>query len=177
MTKIGRVGNIFAGLCMVCLGLIMAMDPDKVYTFLVTLLGITMLLSGVRSMVYYFSMARHMVGGKTVLYRAVLIIDIALFTLSITDVPLIFVVLYLAGIHGFAGFIDIMSAREARQLQAGPWRLKLTSGVVNVVIAVLCIAFLGTSAVAAEIYSLGLIYSGVIRIIQACRRTAMVYIQ
>ncbi len=177
MTKAGRIGNIFAGLCIILVGVLLAMFPDKAYPFVVSLLGLTMMVSGIRSLVYYFSMAKHMVGGKTVLYRAVLIIDMALLTSSLNDVPLFFVVMYLAGLHGFTGFVDIMSAREAKMLQAGSWKLKFTSGVINVIVAGVCIAFLSNTAVAAEIYALGLIYSGVIRIVQACRRTASVYIQ
>ena len=162
---------------MLALGLLMALDPTEVYQLIILTLGLTLLLSGLRSLIYFFTMARHMVGGRTVLYRSVIVLDIGLFTLSLTEIPLLFVVLYLASMYGFAGFVDIMRAREARKLKAGSWKLNFSHGLVNVIMAALCLIFLGTELVAAEIYALGLMYSGLIRIIQAFRRTAVVYIQ
>ena len=177
MTKARRVGNILIGLIMLALGFLMALDPQEVYPVIILILGLTLLFSGLQSLVFFFTMAKHMVGGRAVLYRAVIVIDIGLFTLSLTKIPLLFVVLYLAAMHGFAGFVEIMSAREAKKLRAGSWKLNFSHGVINVIMAVLCLIFLGTEAVAAEIYALGLMYSGLIRIIQALRRTAVVYIQ
>ena len=45
------------------------------------------------------------------------------------------------------------------------------------IIALLCIVFIEKITVAVMIYGTGLIYSGGIRIIQAFRRTAVIYIQ
>jgi uncharacterized membrane protein HdeD (DUF308 family) len=84
--------------------------------------------------------------------------------------------LYLAGLHGFSGFIDIMRAIESKKMNAS-WKLNISHGIINVLIALLCLVFLKTVWVATLCYSLGLIYSGIIRIIQAFRRTAIVYIQ
>ena len=120
-------------------------------------------------------MARLMVGGRAALYRAVIILDMGLFTLSLTDVPLYCVVIYLAGLHGFSGVIDILRAAEARRLQAPSWRLDLSRGIINVIIALLCLAFIGTVQVAVTVYAAGLAYAGLIRIIQAFRRKSVTY--
>ena len=177
MTKARRVGNILIGLLMLFLGSQMAVIPSSTYKLIILVLGITLLLSGFRSLVYYFTLAKHMVGGRSVLYRAVIVIDMGLFSLSLTDIPFIFVILYLAAVHGFSGIVDIMMAREAKRLGASSWKLNFSHGLINVIMAVLCLVFLSTAQVAAVIYGLGLMYSGVIRIIQAFRRTAVVYIQ
>ena len=177
MTKARRVGNVLTGLFIFVLGGLLALDPWHAYKVVILILGTTMLFAGVRSLVYYFTMARHMVGGRTVLYRAVIVLEIGLFSFSLTNIPFVFVILYLAAIHGFSGFVDIMRAREARILQAGSWKLNFSTGLINVIMAVLCLIFLGTPTVAVEIYAFGLIYSAVIRIIQAFRKTAVVYIQ
>lgn len=177
MTKARRVGTVFVGLFLVLFGLSMMIEPNRVYWAIVLILGFTMLITGIRSLVYYLSMAKHMVGGRVALYRAIIILDLGLFTLSLTNVPIIFVVLYLAGIHGFSGAIDIMRAMEAKRLQAASWKMNLVHGIVNVVMAGLCLAFIGTVEVAVEIYAAGLVYSGIIRIIQAFRKTTVVYIQ
>ena len=177
MTKTRRVGNVLTGLFILALGCLLALYPWYAYKAVILILGITLFFSGIRSLVYYFTMARHMVGGQTVLYRAVIVLDIGLFSLSLTNIPFVFVILYLAAIHGFSGFVDIMRAQEARRLQAGSWKLNFSHGLINVIMAALCLIFLGTPFVAVEIYAIGLVYSGVIRIIQAFRKTPVVYIQ
>ena len=177
MTKARRVGNILTGLFIFLLGAALAVDPWHAYKVVILILGISLLVTGIRSLMYYFTMARHMVGGQTVLYRAVIVLDIGLFSLSLTNIPFVFVILYLAAIHGFSGFVDIMRAQEARRLQAGSWKLNFSHGLINVIMAVLCLVFLGTPFVAVEIYAIGLLYTGVIRIIQAFRKTPVVYIQ
>ena len=177
MTKARRVGKVFMGLFLVLLGLSMMVDPDSVYWLIILILGFSLMISGIQSLIYYLSMARHMVGGRASLYRAIIIFDIGIFTLSLTKVPIIFIVLYLAGVHGFKGIIDILRAVEAKRLQAGSWKLNLSHGIINVIMAGLCLAFLGTVEVAVEIYAAGLVYSGIINIIQAFRKTTVVYIQ
>ena len=176
MTKARRIGYVLTGLIMVAFGTAIAITPDRAYNTIILALGMTLLISGIRSLVYYFSMARHMVGGLTVLYRGVIVFDIGLFTLSLTDVPLIFIMLYLAGLHGFSGFIDIMRAIEAKRMGAS-WKLNISHGIINVLIALLCLFCMKTVWVATLCYSLGLVYSGIIRMIQGFRRTAVVYIQ
>lgn len=177
MTKARRVWKIFIGLFLVAFGLSMMVDPDSVYWVIVLILGASLIIEGIRSFVYYISMAKHMVGGRSALYRAVIVFDLGIFTLSLTSVPLIFVVLYLAGIHGFNGIIDILRAIEAKRLQASSWKMNLIHGIINAILAGLCLAFIGTVEVAVEIYAVGLVYSGIISIIQAFRKTAVVYIQ
>ena len=108
MTKTRRIVNIIAGLFMILVAFLLAVDAKQTYPAMIFILGITTLISSIQSLVYYISMARHMVGGRTILYRSIIMLDLSLFTLSLTDVPLYCIVLYLAGIHIFAAFVDIM---------------------------------------------------------------------
>ncbi len=175
MTKMRRIGSIITGLIMIAAGFMMAADARNVYQLLIAILGISLLISGIRSLVYYVSMARHMVGGRVALYRAVIILDMGMFTLTLTDLPLFCVVLYLAGLHGFSGVIDILRSLESRRLQAASWRLKFGSGVVNLVIAGICLYFTGDVKVAVIVYAIGLMYSGLYYIIRAFRKSAIAY--
>ena len=104
MTKARRIGNMLIGLFIFALGALMALDPWQAYKGVILVLGITLILSGARSLVYYFTMAKHMVDGQTILYRAVIVLDIGVFSLSLSNIPFVFVILYLAAIHGFSGF-------------------------------------------------------------------------
>lgn len=177
MTKARRVGSIFLGVIMVLFGALVAVSGGAAYRMIIVIFGISMLLASIRQFVYYLSMARHMVGGRTVLYRAVILFDVGLFTITLIDAHLIFLVIYLAGVHGFSGVIDIMRSVEAKRLQAPSWKLSMSHGIINVIMALLCLIFLKQAFVAVLIYGIGLIYSGIIRVIQAFRRTAVVYIQ
>ena len=177
MTKMRRVGSVFAGLIMILFSGLTAISAAHAYKLILLVLSYSLILRGIRLLIYYCSMARYMVGGRNVLYRSVILMDIGLFSLSITDIPLVFLVLYLAGMHGFAGIIDIMRALESKREQAPSWKLNLSYGIVNTALACLCLIFLKQTEVAVMIYSAGLLYSGVGRIIQAFRKTAVVYIQ
>lgn len=175
MTKTRRVTNVIAGVLMILCALVMAVDADNVYPLVVAIFGISLLISSVRSLIYYISMARYMVGGRTVLYTAVITLDVGLFTLTLTDVPLYCVVLYLAGIHCFAGFVDILRAMESKRLQAPSWKLNFSSGMINIILAGLCLAFIGVVEVAVFVYCAGLFYSGLMRIVQGFRRKKILY--
>ena len=176
MTKMQRVGEFFAGIVMLLLSLIIFIDPWHSYRPVVFLLGISFSAEGIRQLIYYFTMARHMVGGKYSLYLGLVMFDLGAFTLSLTDVPRPYVMLYLAAVHAFSGAVDILRALESRRAGAS-WKVKFTSGVVYIAIAVLCLVFIGSANAAVYIYASGLLYGAVFRFINAFRRTAIVYIQ
>lgn len=122
-------------------------------------------------------MARHMVGGKSILYQGVILFDLGMVTLSLTDVPKFYVLVYLAVLHGFSGVVDILRANESKKLGGRHWRLKFTQGIINVLAAVLCIFFINSYEVAVIIYTIGLIINAFIRIGNALRKRTTIYIQ
>ena len=83
---------------------------------------------------------------------------------------------YLIAVHAFSGFVDVTRALEAKRLSAPSWKLNFSTGVVNIILAVLCIVFLRLESIAVYIYSAGLIWSAIARIITSFRKTAVVYI-
>lgn len=176
MTKGRRVREVLTGLAMILCAILLALFTEEAYPFITLVLALSLLLSGIRMLVFYLRMARYMVGGRAMLYRSIILIDLGLFTVSLTQIPLIYVVLYLAGIHIFTGAIDILRSMEARGID-GRWKLNMVHGIVNILIAALCLFNLKSTVVAVEIYCLGLAWSGIIRIIQAFRKQAIVYIQ
>lgn len=176
MTKRQRVREVLLGLAIVLSAILVALFPKGAYSLITLLLALSLLISGIRMLVFYLRMARYMVGGRAMLYRSIILIDLGLFTLSLTQIPLIYVVLYLAGIHIFTGVIDILRSMEARGID-GRWKLNMVHGIVNILIAALCLFNLKSTLVAVEIYCLGLAWSGIVRIIQAFRKQAIVYVQ
>lgn len=178
MTKLQRIRNVLIGLLMIACSLLLAVDRTAdALKFIVFLLTAGLLLYGIRLLVYYFSMARHMVGGRSMLYRAVIILDFAVFSGTLSDIPPIYLILYLAGIELFAGAIDILRAMEARRFEAPSWKLSFAFGVINILMAAACIVFIRTPQIAVWVYAAGLFISAVGRISQALRKQAIVYIQ
>lgn len=176
MTKSQRVRKILLGLLMILAGLFFMLNPTQNYPGITFTLSIGMTLRGIRLLIFYFSMARHMVDGRNMLYQAIIMIDLGLFTGALTQVPLIYVMLYLVAIHMFTGAIDILRALESRSMGSS-WKLNLSHGIINVVMAIICLVFIKKTWLAVIIYSLGLIYSGLMHIITAFRKNNMIYIQ
>lgn len=172
-----RIGNVLTGVMMLALSLLLViLDGGAGFVLVAVILSLTLVAAGLRALHYYFTMARHMVGGKAMLCRGVILLDLGVFTTTLTDVPKLYIVLYLLAVHAFAGAVDILRSLEARRLQAS-WRLNMTTGVVNVAVAVLCVVFLRSADMIVLIYSAGLFYSACVRIASAFRRTAVAYIQ
>ena len=103
--------------------------------------------------------------------------DFGALTGSLTDVPQFYVLAYLIAIHAFTGLVEILRAREARSQGAKMWRMKMLHGIIDLVMAVICIIFINEESIAVLIYGIGLIYSAIIKISMAFRKTKFVYIQ
>lgn len=177
MSLAQRFKSILISLGMLLGALVLMLFPEDGCYFIAILLAFALLLRGVRMLIYYFSMARHMVGGLTMLLIGVFLLDFGVFTMTIIDEPRIFVILYLAGWHGFAGLVGALRAFEAKRYKAPSWRLKAVSGIVNVLIAAACFVFMQRREILVYIYTAGLIYSACMNIISALRSSEIVYIQ
>ena len=134
-------------------------------------------VKGIRAIVYYVTMARFMVGGRTSLYNGIIFLDLGILTFTLTEVPHYYVLIYLIAIHAFSGVVEVLRAFEAKRFGAGSWRLKIGHGAVNIIMALLCVIFITHINIAVIVYGIGLIYSSLLRIISACRRTKLIYIQ
>lgn len=179
MTRLQRIKEVFAGIFMILGSLIIMLLPEEGYLLVALILGLTLFIRGLRTLVYYFSMARHMVDGKLILYMGVVLLDFGVFAMTLPDIPAVYVVLYLLVCHGFSGAVDIMRAFEARRYE-GQWKLNMGYGLMNILIAILAFAGGVTSrsvTAVVYIYGSGLVYSAIVRIVRAFRKSAIVYIQ
>ncbi len=177
MTKFQRLKNLIYGLLLIASGMILLYIPQDAFVLLLLLLSTTLLISGVNTLVYYFTMARFMVDGKMMLYKGIIVFDFGVLTASLVDVPRQFVLVYLIGVHAFSGLVELLRAMEARRYGGKNWRLKMGHGLVNVVTCIICVIFLNNTNTVVIVYALGILYSGVLTLVSAFRRTAFVYIQ
>ena len=180
MNILQRVLSIVIAIILGAAGVILLMaDQLGIYIVAVMLCAVLVII-GIRSLMYYFSMAKHMVGGKTVLYRGIIFLDIGILTSSLADAPGRSLIIYISAVCIFTGFVAILRAREEKSWGSRRWIGKLIYGSIYILIAgaVLYCGFAwDLPEVAVDAYALGLVWSAAGKIASAFRRTAIVYIQ
>ncbi len=172
-----RIKNVLIGILIILGAVILIAFPEEGIIITASILSLSLFVYGIKTLIYYITMTRHMVGGRIMLYLAVVVLDLGMFTMMLTNIPKMYIALYLVVVYAFSGAIDILRALEAKKYQAPSWRFSLISGIISVVIAILCIVFIGSTNMIVYLYSAGLIYSAIARIVTAFRKTAIVYIQ
>lgn len=180
MTALQRIKNFITALFMIACSIILLCFPENGYYFVLLILSLSLTIYGLKTLFYYFTMARKMVGGQSILYRGVVILDFGIFTLTVADNPTVFAIVYLLLIHLFTGVVSILRALEAKSFAAPLWRFKFGSGVVNIILALIAFiagAIMKSMEALVYIYCLGLLSSAFVRIISSFRKTAIVYIQ
>lgn len=179
MTRKQRIMTLLRAAVTLLVAGIMFRFPKEGLPLAALLLSLTMLLSGMQALMYYLTMARHMVGGRMQLYRGVILLDLGMFTLSLTDESRVYIILYMLGVHAFAGLVDILRGLEARRNGGASWRWKTAYGAINLSIAALslgCVFFQGSVRLVTYLYAGGLAYAALLQLSSVFRRTAIVYI-
>ncbi|MBR2547122.1 MAG: DUF308 domain-containing protein [Eubacterium sp.] len=180
MTLWQKCRDVLIGLAMIAVSVIMVMDPGTGFYIVSIIVCFGLFFLGIKALIFYQTMARHMVGGRIQLYRGIILLDLGLFTLSLNSIPKAYLVLYLMGIHAFAGVVDILRARESKTMDSPGWKRSLMSGLGNLLMAVLCLVFgfmWKNADAVVYTYAAGLVYGGVLKIANAFKRTEVVYIQ
>ena len=176
MSKFARVGNIIVSLLTVLLGVFLFFMPGEGFYIIVLILSIGLFIAGFKEIIYYFTMAINMVGGKRSFYKGIIVLEAALFTLSLYDIPKIFILLDLIGVHVFSGTVEILRAWESKK-NGSSFVLKFIQGSLDITMALCCLVFIRNGNTGTYIYAAGLINSAIFRIVSSFRKTAIVYIQ
>ena len=177
MTRFQRIENIAVAAVMIVCGILIALRPGDGLRFSVLVLSISLALSGIRYLVYYFTLARYMVGGKALLFAGVFLLDAGAFLNTLLNERFLTLLIYLIAVYLFAGLVDVLRAYEAKRLNAPLWKFKLALGLAEFLTAVFCVLFSGNMNVLSLVYCAGLIYSGLVRFVSVFRRTGIVYVQ
>lgn len=176
MTRIQKIQSIIMAVLMIVFAGLILIYPEFGYPIISLLLIVTLTAAGIRELVYYLTMAKHMVSGKTVLYRAMILCDLALFTNSLRSLPRTYLLVYLAVLFGFSGLVDVLGGLETRRMGGGKWKMQMFIGLVGVFAAFAIVLFHRDGRMAEILYAFSLINSAVLRIISAFRQTGIVYI-
>ncbi len=180
MTNMQRVKKILLALLMFLCAAVMIYKPELGYYIVALIVSFGVILYGVRKLIYYFTMARHMVGGNSTLYIGLIVTDLGIFILTTVEDPKLFIVIYLLGIHAFSGAISVMRALEARRYGSLSWKWNFLDGILNLLVAILAVItglFLHSTADLSYLFAGCLLYSACAQLALAMRKTAIVYIQ
>ena len=175
MTKIQRFRTILESLMMLLCVAILLYARDAGYQIIALILSIVLIVSGVRYLTFYFSMARNMVDGKLTLFYGIISLDLGFFAYTLQDIPPIYIALYLLVTHLFSGVVGVLRAMEARRM-GSRWGLSMAIGAANILLAVACGFCLNRLSLLTYVYAIGLTYSACLRMAQAFRRSAIIYI-
>ncbi len=176
MSKAQRVKEVLLGLLSIAGAALMTLVPDLGYALVALIMCVSLILGGIEKIGYYLTMGRYMVGGRSIFYFGILLLDMGILAGSLSTTPQSLIMIYLLGCHLLDGVVQVMRAREQRGFEA-PWKLTLAQGIANILVAVACILFMGSMNTVVYIYCAGLVYSACLRIASAFRKTAIVYIQ
>ncbi len=161
---------------MIVMSLLLLVMGEDGFSIVALILCISLLIYGIRELIYFFTMARHMVGGRRSLYLGVLIIDIAIFSLSLSDDSPLYIMIYLIVIHAVSGVIDILRALEPKKIGSKAYKWQLFTGIINLLIAIACAVFIRSMLVCVYIYAAGLLYSAIVQIVRVFVKNPALYI-
>ena len=177
MSRLNRIYSVLTGVSMILISIVMLAFPDLGYQLATWILGIALMMNGFKQLFYFLNMGIHMVGGRIILYRALITLDIGFFTLSIQGTGQRYILTYFAIYYLFAGIISIFRASESRRLEADFWKFKLIRGGFDLTIAVICLIHNNSANVMLEILCFALIVSASARIMMAFKKSSIIYIQ
>ncbi len=180
MSYFQRVKNIIFGIILILFAVALIASPKQGYPIIAAVVSVLVLLYGFKLLIYYFRMARNMVGGKSILCQSIIVLDLALFSTSLVFMGEVVIIIYLLGIYAFTGVVDILRAFEAMKMKASNWKVKLITGLISVLFAVLIVVMgfvFRNMQIVVYGFCVSLFYYAVVKIVTAFKRTAIVYIQ
>lgn len=176
MGKGERIIRIISGLLIIFFAVLMLVFPEYAFLLASTMVAYLLLENGIRHLLYYLTMAHHMVGGKIILYYSVFMIDLGVFAVTISEKSKFIIIIYLIFAHLIAGGVGVIKAIRSKK-EGYSWKLDLSKGLINVLIALTCVIFMSKMDVLIFVYFLSMLYLAAVYFVSAFRKSAVVYIQ
>ena len=176
MTKTQKFLTILVSVFYLLCAFLILCRPVDGYRAVVFILDIALLVMGFSQLIYFFTMARHKVGGLTVLYKSIFLIDMGILIMSYKDSPKKIVMIYLIVLIGIQAAIDIMNAIKGIKIKSDAWKTKLLKGLLSVAVIITCICNINSTETAAIIFAIGLIIEAIAGIVQCFKNTQMLYV-
>ena len=175
MKKLARIKNLLIGIIMITFVVVLLTWPQIGTPMIMMVFGIGLLIYGIYSLVFYFTMAIHMVGGKTIFFRGILLLDLGVFMLAAYQGSDRLIFLYLMVLLAASGAIDLVRALEFRK-QGASWKLRAICGVASIVIMIVGFIYRKNPNTMVYVFCLALLSAAINRIATVFRKTAVIYI-
>ena len=174
MKVYNRILHILIATGLIFVAVLLAVLGEGAKELIGLIMGVSLLIYGIRCLVAYFLKFRYTVGGRMQLYIGIIVMDLGLLIISSYNGSSFLVATYLLGFRLVMGGIDVARALEARKNRA-PWKIKLTVGIISLATTLLCIILKDPEAVV-DVFCLGLLLSAAEHIITAFRKNKIVTI-
>ena len=175
MSLVKKILTLITSLLMIIVAVGLVIEPEIGYYIMISILIGVLLVKSIQSVWYYFSMARHMVGGLFYFYQAVLFVDLTLAAPILLIAPRWIVALYLNGLIAFSGVLDILRATDQKKMQWPQWKLRMVLGLSKVLFAIVAMVAMRSPEMLTRIYSFVLVYTAIMRVMSALRSENVVY--
>ena len=177
MSKPRRVWNIIVAIFMIQSAILLMFVQDIAFELIAVGVGLILTFYGIKYLFYYLTHAQHMVGGKWILLAGLLLFDFGIFASVLVDQSRFITIIYVISGHLVAGGLGIVRAVSNKGDGNPGWKIDLAQGIGNLILVALCLIFINHVEIPVFIYSAGVIYSAILKIVQSCKRTAIVYVQ
>ena len=169
-----RILHILIAVGLIFVVVLLAFLGEKGQKLIGLIMGVSLIIYGIRCLVAYFLKFRYTVGGRMQLYIGVIVMDLGLLIFSSYNGSSFLILIYLLGFRFVLGGIDVARALEARKNRA-PWKVKLAVGIISLATVLLCI-ILRDPEIVVDVFCFGLLLSTVEHIITAFQRNRIVTI-
>ena len=177
MSKSKRVWTVIGAIFAIQGAVFLMFIPDLAFHLIALGLGLDLTFFGLKYIFYYLTHAQHMVGGKRIMLIGLLLFDAGAFSTLLIDQAQAILVIYVVAGHFIAAVINIIrTIGNKKDLNPG-WKIDLAQFIGNIAQVVLCLVFIKYVEIPVFIYSIGVIYTSVLKIISSFKRTAIVYVQ
>lgn len=177
MSKFSRVFNILKSLLMFIIGAIILLVPNELdYIIVCYIIGIIITLSGLRKLVFYFSSAKNMVGGRKILINSIINIDLGLLSFFVLIENGKLAILYMVAVFILLGAIDILRSFEIKKNGSKTWVFKLIKGLLTIGVGAICIVFSKYTETMLIVFGCAWIVLAIEGIITAFSKSAVTYV-
>lgn len=177
MSLIKKIIQLSVGFALIILAVFLIVVPELAVEYIAAIIFITLFIGGIRYLAQYFSMARYMVGGRTIFYTGLIMLDLSLISWSLIVKSQLYIMLYLVGIYVFYGVVQLLHSFETKRNENSAWKIIFINAVINLLIALTCLCFAGSLEIMVYVYGAGVIYTGLTRIVSIFRKEEQVVIQ
>lgn len=177
MTKVRRIFKIIGAVLLIHIALFLMLIPQIALQLIAVMFSVILIFYGLKFILFYITHASHMVNGKWFILLGLLLFDIGVFASLMQNQSKLITIVYIAGAHLVGAILRLIRAVGNKKDNNPGWIIDCMQSIGNFIQVAVCIIFSQYVEVPVFIYCSGLIYSAILQIIQACKRTAIVYVQ